>query len=182
MSAVSASPATLWQRIKAFAFDYIVIAGYLILVVALGAGLYWGLPDLAQTLFASRIRGQFISFLLVTLPVTLYFALLESSPQQATWGKHKVGLRVVGRDATRLSFAHSFGRTLLKFIPWELSHTLIWQLRFAQPALEPVISAGFALVWLLIGANLLSLWLTKRKQTLYDLLAGTYVVAGNASD
>jgi uncharacterized RDD family membrane protein YckC len=182
VSTLAALPATLWQRIKAFALDYLIIAGYLILVVALGVGMLWALPDLAQMLFAKRIRGQFISFMLVTLPITLYFALLESSAQQATWGKRKMGLRVVGSDDARLSFAHALGRTLLKFVPWELSHTLIWQLRFAQPELEPLISAGFALVWLLVGANLISLWLSKRNQTLYDLLARSYVVADNASE
>ncbi|MCC6456704.1 MAG: RDD family protein [Caldilineaceae bacterium] len=176
MNAFAALPATLWQRIKAFALDYILIAGYLILLVALGVGMNWALPDLAQMLFGSRIRGQLISFLLVTLPITLYFALFESSPQQATWGKRKMGLRVVGSDGARLSFARSLGRTLLKFVPWELSHTLIWQLRFAQPELEPLISAGFALVWLLVGANLISVWVSQRNQTLYDLLTRSCVV------
>jgi uncharacterized RDD family membrane protein YckC len=171
-------PATLWQRIKAFALDYIVIAGYLVLVIALGVGMNLALPNLVQTLFANRISGQIISFMLVTLPVTLYFVLLESSPRQATWGKRKMGLRVVDRDGSRLSFAHALGRTVLKFIPWELSHTLIWQVRFAQPEGEPLISAGFVLVWLLVGANLLSLWLTKKHQTLYDWFTGTYVIAG----
>lgn len=178
MIVTDASFATLWQRIKAFALDYLIIAGYLMLVVAVGVWTNWALPDLSQTLFGNRISGQVISFILVTLPVTLYFALLESAPQQATWGKRRVGLQVVGKEGTRLSFAHALARTLLKFIPWELSHTLIWQLRFAQPDLEPLISAGFVLVWLLAGANLLSAWVRKNHQTLYDWLAQTYVVAG----
>jgi uncharacterized RDD family membrane protein YckC len=35
------------------------------------------------------------------------------------------------------------------------------------------------LVWVLVGANLLSLLLTPRRQSLYDLLAGTQVTHRN---
>ena len=38
------------------------------------------------------------------------------------------------------------------------------------------INYGFALVYLLIGLNILSLVTTKTKQTLYDLLTNTYVI------
>ena len=176
MSTISALPASLWQRIKAFAFDYILIAGYLIIIVGLGVGVNAAFPRLSQTLFANRVTGQVIGFLLVTLPVTLYYALFESSPQQATWGKHKIGLRVIGTEGTSVDFPRALARTLLKFVPWELSHTLIWQLRFAQPDAAPFINAGFILVWFLIGADLLSLWLSKKHQTLYDRLSSTYVV------
>ena len=120
--------------------------------------------------------GHLTSFSLVTLPVTLYFALFEASAWQATWGKRTLGLRVVGTDGTHLSVAHALGRTALKFVPWELTHTLIWQVRFAPSAASPLITAGFVLVWLLIGANGVSLWLNKTHQTLYGQLAGTCVV------
>jgi uncharacterized RDD family membrane protein YckC len=173
-----AMPATLWARIKAFALDYIVIAGYLLLVVALGVWMNYAGPVFIQTLFTNRITGQIVSFLLVTLPVTLYFTLFEASLWQGTWGKHKIGLRVTGTDGARVSVPHALGRTLLKFIPWELSHTSIWQLQFVPPESSPMISTGFVFVWVLIGANLLSLVLSKTHQTLYDRLARTYVVVG----
>jgi uncharacterized RDD family membrane protein YckC len=176
MTGLSVAPAGLWVRVKAFALDYLLIAGYLILVVALGVGINIANPAFTQRLFANRITGQVISFLLVTLPITLYFALSESSPRQAAWGKGKMGLRVIRVDGTRLSFARSLGRTALKFIPWELSHTLIWQLRFSTPAREGWSNAGFIFVWLLIAVYLLSLWLSKSHQALYDRLVGTYVV------
>jgi uncharacterized RDD family membrane protein YckC len=176
MSKIALPPASLWMRIKAFAWDYLLIAGYLLLAVGLGVCMNLALPQVTQTLFAKRVSGQVISFTLVTLPITLCFALLESSSWMATWGKRKVGLQVIRADGNRLSFPRSLGRTLLKFIPWELSHTLIWQLRFSTPAWEPWINAGFVLVWLLIAANIISLWLSKQNQTLYDLVADSYVV------
>jgi uncharacterized RDD family membrane protein YckC len=176
MSAPPAQPASFWQRVKALAFDYLLIAGYLVVVTLVGVGINVASPAVAQSIFANRILGQVIGFALVTLPVTLYYALLESSPQRATWGKRKVGLRVMQTDGTRLSFARALARTLLKFVPWELSHTLIWQIRFAQPQEMTFINIGFVLVWLLIGANLASLLLSKKHQTLYDWISGTYVV------
>ena len=95
--------------------------------------------------------------MLVTLPVTLYFASLESSSWQATWGKRTMGLRVVRTDGARLNKTRALTRTALKFIPWELTHTLIRQLRFAPQELAPMVSLGFILVWLLVGANVVSL-------------------------
>jgi uncharacterized RDD family membrane protein YckC len=114
--------------------------------------------------------------LLITLPVTLYFALGESSTWQATWGKRRQRLTVIGLTGARLSRTQALVRTVLKFIPWELAHTCIWQIRFAPSDSSPLITAGFVLVWILVGANLVSLLRSRSHQTLYDRLAGTYVV------
>ena len=113
---------------------------------------------------------------MLTLPVALYFALLESSSWQATWGKRRRGLKVMGTNGERLTRTRAIGRTLLKFIPWELAHTCIWQISFAPQEPSPLITLGFVLVWLLIGANIVKLWLSPTHQTLYDRLAGTYVI------
>jgi hypothetical protein len=72
-----------------------------------------------------------------------------------------------------------FGRTLLKFVPWEFSHTLIWAIYFSPGADSVWISYGFALVYLLIGLNILSLVITRKNQTLYDLLTHTYVITSH---
>jgi uncharacterized RDD family membrane protein YckC len=168
--------AGFWKRIGAFALDYIIILGYLLVVVFLSL-LANSLFGANQWMFADRIRAQFVAFLIVTLPVTLYFAISESSARQATWGKRRLKLKVANRDGNRISFWRSLGRTLLKFVPWEISHTLIWQIYFSPQTESVWINYGFALVYLLIGLNLLSLVLTKTKQTLYDLLTHTYVIS-----
>jgi uncharacterized RDD family membrane protein YckC len=167
--------AGFWKRVGAFALDYIIILGYLLAVVFLS--LLTNLFGANQWLFADRIRAQFVAFLIVTLPITLYFAIFESSARQATWGKQRLKLKVVGRDENRIGFWRSLGRTLLKFVPWEISHTLIWQLYFSPQAKTVWINYCFAFVYLLIGLNLLSLIFTKTKQTLYDLLTHTYVIS-----
>jgi len=77
----------------------------------------------------------------------LYFAMFESSSQQATPGKMLVGIRVVDARGARLNVAGTTGRTLGK-----------------------VLSGMFCNIGYIIAA------FTERKQALHDLLANTYVV------
>ena len=170
--------AGFWLRVKAFVWDYFVILGYLILLAVFGLILDQ-ISGTAQWMFANRVRAQVSGFLLGTLPVMLYFAAGEASPGQATWGKRKMKLKVMDQNGERVHFPRAFARTLLKFIPWELSHALIWQLRFLPDTSSAVINYGFALVYILVGLNLACSSMTSSRQTVYDLLAGTYVMAGH---
>jgi hypothetical protein len=52
-----------------------------------------------------------------------------------------------------------------------VAHTCIWQAAFASPEPSPLITAGFVLVYVLVGANIASLFVTRTRQTLYDRLA-----------
>ncbi len=160
------------MRVRAFAFDYIIIAGYLIFTVALGGMVNTFFPEV----FSNPLSGQIAGFLIVTLPVSLYFILFESSVWQATWGKHRQRLQVTRTDGVRLTILRAGSRTLLKFIPWELAHLCIWQISFAGEEPSPIITIGFMLVWILVGVNIVSLWISPTHQTVYDWLAGTYVV------
>lgn len=173
-----AAPAAagLWPRALAFAGDYLFLALYLGAL----AGLSWAAqalaPGLLAALFGSALAGQLTGLVVITLPVTLYFALPEASARQATWGKRRVGLRVQRADGARLSRGRSLARTALKFVPWELAHFTIWQLAFAADPEAPVYLAGFGLVWALIGANVVSVLVSPRRRALYGWLAGTVVV------
>jgi len=166
--------AGFWQRVRAFAFDYLIILFYLAVLTLLSLLINW-LFGVNEWLFADRVRAQLTGFFLITLPVTLYFALGESSVQQATWGKQRMGLVVTDPNRERISLGRSLARTLLKFIPWELSHTLIWQINFSPQNNSALINYSFILVYILIGLNIASLLMTKNHQTLYDLLAKTCV-------
>jgi uncharacterized RDD family membrane protein YckC len=168
--------AGFWDRVWAFAFDYLAITLYLIGIIILSVGVNFTFPTMPQTFFGNPVSAQIMGFFVITLPVTLYFALQESSAAQATWGKQRRQLRLIGKDGERLSRPHALGRTALKFIPWELAHTCIWQVSFSPPEPSPLITIGFILVWLLVGANIVSLLMSKTNQTIYDRLAGTYVV------
>jgi uncharacterized RDD family membrane protein YckC len=88
---------------------------------------------------------------------------------------------VINVAGMRLSPLRSICRTVLKFLPWELSHFCIWQLSFAREPSSAIYAIGFAIVWLIIGANVVSLLVSPTRQTLYDRLAGTRVVHGRPS-
>jgi uncharacterized RDD family membrane protein YckC len=117
-------------------------------------------------------------FLVLTLPVALYFALSEASDHQGTVGKRRLGLRVVGIDGHRISLPRSVARSGAKFAPWELAHACIWQSLFAGPNPPAIITVGFVAVYVLVGANLVSAILSARNQSLYDRLTGTVVIRG----
>ena len=171
--------AGFWERTGAFVLDYLLILGYLS-GLTLFTLLFNVLSGEIPWLFADRIRSQIVAFLLVTLPVAVYFAIGESSVRQATWGKRRLTLKVADRDGGQIPFWRAFWRTALKFIPWEISHTLIWHMRFSPRADAAFVGYGFLLVYGLIGLNIASLLLTPQHQTLYDFLARTYVMRSRA--
>jgi uncharacterized RDD family membrane protein YckC len=171
--------AGFWLRAGAFALDYLLILVYLI-VLSLILLIFRQFGNGVEWLFADRLRAQVTGILILTLPVILYFALGESSARQATWGKQRLNLRVTDQHGNRIHFMRALARTLLKFIPWEISHTLIWEISFSAGASSVLINYGFVLVYLLIGLNLAGLVLTKTRRTLYDYLAGTCVVKNNS--
>lgn len=81
--------------------------------------------------------------------VCLYFAVLEGSPWQATFGKKFLGLYVTDLEGRRLSRSRSTGRTFAKFLS--------------------SVTAGIG--YLLCG-------FTEKKQALHDLVAGCLVLRG----
>lgn len=123
--------AGLGPRAAAFALDYLPVAAYLALLVAVGAALGWAFPDAMARAFGQAARAQAIGFALVTLPVGLYFALSEASGRQATWGKRRLGLVVVGPCGAPLGLARSLARTGVKLVPWELAHAVVWGITLA---------------------------------------------------
>lgn len=167
--------AGFWRRAGAFALDYIPIFIYLLVITSLFL-LLNTLFGINQFFFANRVRAQFTAFLVVTLPVTLYFALSESSLRQATWGKRRAGLKVTDSQGKHISIWRSLVRTAFKFIPWELSHTLIWEIYLSPQANSDRVNYGFILVYVLIGLNIASLAMSRKHQTVYDFLASTYVI------
>jgi uncharacterized RDD family membrane protein YckC len=96
---------------------------------------------------------------------------------QASWGKSRTALKVTDGTGQRITFGRSLARTILKFVPWEISHTLVWETAF-NPALAPAVLNGMIVsIYAILGANVLSVALTKTRQTLYDLACGTRVSA-----
>jgi len=174
------------SRLTGALFDYVIIVIYFVFLT--GVFMLFRLKPLQfipQTLFATPLSGQITVMFMLTLPVILYFSLCESSGYQQTFGKHKAGLKVTGTDGKKLGFPRALLRSVVKFIPWELAHTCIWRIRAdGGSSADFVITAGLIFVWLLIIVYIITMVMSKKNQTLYDMIAGSLVIitAGNKTE
>jgi uncharacterized RDD family membrane protein YckC len=124
-----------WIRLLAYIVDGLIVGiGFFLIVMLLGV---MGLELISHEL------------ILVAMGL-LYYAFMQASPRQATFGKALVGLKVTGYGGERISFARALAREAAKIVS-----TLTLLIGF--------IIAGF----------------TKRKQALHDFIASTYVVRTN---
>jgi uncharacterized RDD family membrane protein YckC len=166
-----------WRRVAAFAVDYAVILVYLGVLALVGVlGRAIGVLPAEVTTPAARVAAQLAGIVVLTLPVTLWFAGWEATPAGATPGKRVLGLRVVTTGGDRLGWPRSLLRTTLKFVvPWELAHTAVWNL-LAWPA-----DGGSVVDMVLLGVanaiivvDLVALFVGTRRPP-YDRIAGTLV-------
>ncbi|WP_020016640.1 RDD family protein [Promicromonospora sukumoe] len=109
-----------WRRIVAWLVDWLCFLVWLVLLAAVGIPLYLA----GVTTGWSAVTTNVVSALLTALPLTIFLAVLESGPRQATIGKRVLGLKVVGaRDGGRLTFARALLRNALKVaLPWTIGH------------------------------------------------------------
>ncbi|MEY8750637.1 RDD family protein [Alkalicoccobacillus gibsonii] len=174
MVVVYVTYASFFIRLKAFMYDYILIICYLALLAVVNLFVF---PSL-QTFFAgSLVIAQLTGFLMVTLPISLYFILSDSTLFGQSFGKKKANIRVVDRHGKSVSIFRLTIRTIIKFLPWELSHFLVYRLMYIGEDSVPLpyTLIGiliYALMFMYIGTALF----TKKKQSMYDLLMRTFVV------
>ncbi|MFC5650710.1 RDD family protein [Paenibacillus solisilvae] len=163
---------SIWVRILSFLWDYILIAGYIILLVGV---FYLARPILVPLFTAGPLPSEITGFLFITLPVYLYFAVCEGSKMHATWGKQKMGIIVAGVNGRPFGLGSSLLRSALKFLPWELAHFTIWHMVTPTGYADSIIYALLAAVYGLVIIYLLSPLMSKRNQTVYDFIAGSVV-------
>lgn len=171
--------AGFWLRLKAFVADYVLIFGYLLLVMIVSVFLIPSLQELFQT---SAGTAQLTGFLLVTLPVSLYFVVADSRIGRQSFGKRKIHIRVVDANHQSISVYRAVLRTVLKFLPWELSHFMAYRMIYlgdGDVQMMDYVIGG--LVYALIFLYILMALFTKNKQSLYDRIAKTYVVKSSFS-
>jgi uncharacterized RDD family membrane protein YckC len=173
------TPASGARRVAAFVVDYAIILVYIGFLTGLGILLRAAvnLPLPTDATDTTKVLGHTVSFLGLTLPVTLYFALTEASSIQATLGKRAVGLRVVAVNGRRLPRGRSLLRSAVKFAPWELAHTAIWHTS-GQPFVSPPDAWGIAayVVSLAAAAWYVAALFIGDRRTPYDRAAGSIVV------
>jgi uncharacterized RDD family membrane protein YckC len=130
------------RRLVALGVDWLVIV-------------LWGGMLLAAVMALSDGRGpnirspwiaQGIGFVSMTVPVTLYFVVSESSRWRASVGKRLLRLSVTTTLGQRMPWARSLLRNTVKFIPWECGHMVAQQAIYAGHGQPPVWVWGFAAV------------------------------------
>ena len=132
--------AGIWRRLAALLIDLLLLA---CVEGVLGALLVLVSPDTANT---SRLIS-------VSAAISwAYFALLESSPAQATLGKIALGIKVTDAGGGAITFRRASVRYFCK-----------------------------SLSTLVLGVGWLLAAFTPRRQALHDLLSGTLVVRAGAT-
>ena len=169
--------APVGKRLVAFAWDYLWISLYIIILATISTSILSFFFD-GSRLPSSPILWDAISFLTLVLPVICYFALQESSPRQATWGKRKANLIVTSLPAQRLSPTQAFTRSFIKFLPWQIAHTSLFHIEgwpFDVQDISVASTAGLTVTWILVGFYLASILFSKSRRTLYDWAGGSIV-------
>ncbi|WP_010632108.1 RDD family protein [Sporolactobacillus vineae] len=166
--------ASLKRRILAFLLDYFIIAAYGLIVIGTLSAL---LHSFFRPLFAgSAAIAELTGFLLMTLPVALYFLICECAPWQGTWGKRRLALQVVDRCGRRIGPVRSAVRTVAKFIPWETAHFAVWQILLPGPVPERTAVTLLILVHIMAAIYLFSQLTNRERRSVYDWIAGTRVI------
>lgn len=134
--------AGFWKRFLAYILDSIalIVGVFLIAFILAGLGLDLDNPD----------AEPMVSLLLLAF-IWLYYALMESSPTQATLGKMTLGLKVTDLNGERISFARASGRFFAKLVS----------------------SLLLCIGYLMVG-------FTSKKQGLHDILSGCLVLNKSA--
>ena len=97
---------------------------------------------------------------------------MESSKYQGTLGKRLLKLEVENMEEGRVNRRQAFKRTLVKLIPWELTHASLVPIYFAE---DPSVNLGIWIANSLIIIYIVTLVASGGKWTFQDKFAQTKV-------
>ena len=140
--------AGFWRRFLAYSIDSFIlgiVGGILGIIISLASGFFFSLIGVDLDLI--RMITLLVSCLVFFLINLFYFAIMESSLGQATYGKKALGMYVTDLNGDRISFGRAIGRYFGKMI-----------------------SGLFLNIGFIMAA------FTLKKQALHDMMAGTLVV------
>ncbi|MDR9450313.1 MAG: RDD family protein [Acidimicrobiia bacterium] len=157
-------------RIKAAAMDLWVVVGWAAFSGAIG-----GVLRLLDLGFHTPSAWDMYAFVTLVAPVAVNFALIEASPRQATPGKRRLNLVVIDAKESQLTRSRSLARSAVKFVPWQMAHTAVFQL-FARSTAAGHIVLSIA-AQILVVASIATMALDSQHRALHDLIARTRVVA-----
>ena len=163
------------RRIVAYAIDVGFLSSVL-LIPQFAINYLTGFTPASFFNLSSGLYAYVWVLLTVSLPSWFYFAASDYSARGAALGKRIIGLRVADTNGDRIGLGRAILRTLIKIVPWELTHILFF-LPFLtagqSAALGPEIIMPYVLV-AIYGAIMLR---THGKQSIHDLVAGTVVIS-----
>lgn len=162
------------RRIDGFLIDYLIIAGYGTFIVGTISVIFR--PFIQPMFLSSAVTAQLTGFFLITLPISLYFILCESSTWQGTIGKKKMGIQVVNNIGQRMNIWRSITRTAIKLLPWEVAHFAIWRLMLPSNFSEITLLIILSAVNLAIIIFLITPFTNKQRKNVYDWIAKTKVI------
>jgi len=139
--------APFWKRFIAIMID-IVLLNFSLLLLSVGMGFVLGGMMQDKELMLSSV--EYLAPVGVLI-FWLYFALQESSSKQATLGKRLMGIYVVSKDETQLTFVQASIRHFAKY-------------------LSTILFIGFIMAAF-----------TQKKQALHDMIADALVLKKNAN-
>jgi uncharacterized RDD family membrane protein YckC len=132
-----------------------------------------------EWLMAGGVPLEIYTLLTISLPTWLYFAWSEQSTWQGTIGKRVFRLIVTDIEGDRIGFGRAMLRTVIKMLPWEISHLTVNLPTSIMYEPQPQFRFGFVFVFVLLVLYPALILLTRRHQSLHDLIAKTFVLYGN---
>ena len=161
------NPIPFKARVKEFAYDYLVILAYLVLLFGVTVTVYLlflgGVPQM------SELQSQLVALVTSVIPIVLIFTDLDYA-QGGSFGKKKAGLKLAYRHK---SVKSSLLRNIVKFLPWQLGHMSTIHGIYTD---YDLLAVGLSCVSITLAALLLLMTLLRKdKRHLGDLLAGTQV-------
>jgi uncharacterized RDD family membrane protein YckC len=173
------SYAGIVRRAGAYLVDCAVMtAAFAILQTFLFLPLRQRLIGSDEWLMAGGVPLEIYTLLTISLPTWLYFAWSEQSIWQATIGKRVFRLTVTDLRGDRIGFGRAMLRTVIKLLPWEISHLTVNLPTSIMYEPEPKFRFGFLVVFALLVIYPVLILLTRRRQSLHDLIAKTIVLYG----
>lgn len=168
--------AGVFARLAAYLLDCLIL---FVALLAWQAALYFVNPIASIIQSGEQPTGIQIHlwvFATATIPFLFYFTLMLRSARQATLGMRPLKLRVADADGGRVGFFQALLRSAVMLIPFELNHALMFHL-FPRDGAPPTATYWilYGGVWAVIVIYLAAIKLTRRRQSVHDLVSGTVV-------
>jgi uncharacterized RDD family membrane protein YckC len=135
---------------------------------------YWLFNEVPFKYFNKPFHVYFWVLFTVSVPLWLYFILKEKSANQATIGKKIMKLKVADKNSNRITGKQSFIRTLVKLLPWEITHIGLLPIYFSK---DPQPGIGLYIANALILIYIIYFIARKGSFAIHDVVSKTKVVS-----